>query len=116
MRHASKSPPLDPPPVTASRYRPRHRMKRSLAIGAAVAAALCLPMLFPMTLLQDRLLYLPSHAPNETTPASGLAPWPSSQDFRGLVAEPLGRARATAIVFHGNKGHAGDRGYYAQIL
>ena len=32
------------------------------------------------------------------------------------MAQPQGAARATAIVFHGNAGHAGDRAYYAAAL
>jgi fermentation-respiration switch protein FrsA (DUF1100 family) len=47
---------------------------------------------------------------------SGLRAWPSAQDFRGLVAEPAGGARATAIVFHGNAGHVGHRTFYARAL
>jgi pimeloyl-ACP methyl ester carboxylesterase len=46
----------------------------------------------------------------------GLRAWPSAQDFRGLIAEPSLPARATAIVFHGNAGHAGHRGFYAAAL
>jgi pimeloyl-ACP methyl ester carboxylesterase len=33
-----------------------------------------------------------------------------------LIAEPNGAPRGTAIVFHGNAGHAGDRAFYAQAL
>jgi pimeloyl-ACP methyl ester carboxylesterase len=33
-----------------------------------------------------------------------------------LVADPPGAVRATAIVFHGNAGHAGHRVYYAAAL
>jgi pimeloyl-ACP methyl ester carboxylesterase len=47
---------------------------------------------------------------------AGLRPWPSAKDFRGLVAEPAGAVRGTAIVFHGNAGHAGHRAFYAQAL
>lgn len=36
--------------------------------------------------------------------------------FRGLVAEPVGAVRATAVVFHGNAGHAGHRVHYAAAL
>jgi pimeloyl-ACP methyl ester carboxylesterase len=46
----------------------------------------------------------------------GLQAWPSPQDFRGLIAEPAGAVRGTAIVFHGNAGHAGDRAFYAHAL
>src|SRR5262249_37176034 len=43
-------------------------------------------------------------------------PWPSAQEFRGLVAEPAAPARGTAIVFHGNAGHVGHRAFYANAL
>lgn len=36
--------------------------------------------------------------------------------FRGLVGEPPGTVRGTAIVFHGNAGHAGHRSFYAAAL
>ena len=66
---------------------------------------------------QDRLLYFPQQASVEQVVAdSGLRAWPSAQDFRGLVAEPAGGARATAIVFHGNAGHVGHRNFYARAL
>lgn len=65
---------------------------------------------------QDRLLYFPERATLAQLAADGLQPWPSAQDFRGLVAEPAGAVRGTAIVFHGNAGHAGHRGFYAQAL
>jgi pimeloyl-ACP methyl ester carboxylesterase len=66
--------------------------------------------------LQNWLLYFPSRAPVVQMERGGLRAWPSAQDFRGLIAEPEGAARATAIVWHGNAGHAGHRGFYAQAL
>jgi pimeloyl-ACP methyl ester carboxylesterase len=48
--------------------------------------------------------------------SGGLVAWPAEGDFRGLVAEPSGPARGTALVFHGNAGHAGHRDYYAEAL
>jgi len=65
---------------------------------------------------QDRLLYFPARATVERMATGGLRAWPSAQDFRGLVAEPAGAARGTAIVFHGNAGHAGHRAFYAHAL
>jgi pimeloyl-ACP methyl ester carboxylesterase len=65
---------------------------------------------------QDHLLYFPSRASVEQMESGPLRAWPSAADFRGLVAEPPAEARATAIVFHGNAGHAGHRGYYAAAL
>lgn len=67
-------------------------------------------------MFQDRLLYFPAKARFAEMAVSGLRPWPSEQDFRGLVAEPVGAARATVVLFHGNAGHAGDRQFYATEL
>jgi hypothetical protein len=69
-----------------------------------------------MALFQDRLLYYPEKASVADMLSPGLRAWPSPEDFRGLVAEPPGAVRATAIVFHGNAGHAGHRVYYAAAL
>lgn len=65
---------------------------------------------------QDRLLYFPQRVPVEQLTSNGLQPWPSAQDFRGLLAQPAGAARGTVVVFHGNAGHAGHRAFYAHAL
>src|SRR5262245_43761964 len=67
-------------------------------------------------MLQNHLLYFPERAAVEDMVSEGLRAWPTSQEFRGLVAEPSGPVRGTAIVFHGNAGHAGHRAYYATAL
>lgn len=85
-------------------------------ITALWIAATCLGFLALLFVFQDRLLYFPHRAAVEQMASTGLRPWPSAQDFRGLVAEPAGPARGTAIVFHGNAGHAGHRAFYAQAL
>jgi len=86
-------------------------------MGTALWLAIaCLIFLAAIYLLQDRLLYRPDKAGVERMAVGALRAWPSSQDFRGLVAEPTGAARGTAIVFHGNAGHAGHRSYYANAL
>jgi hypothetical protein len=82
-------------------------------IIVAVAALLGLGAIF---LHQDRLLYFPARAPVEALARGPLRAWPSADDFRGLVAEPPGPPRGTAIVFHGNAGHAGHRDHYADAL
>jgi fermentation-respiration switch protein FrsA (DUF1100 family) len=69
-----------------------------------------------MAMLQDHLLYFPARARVAEMLSAGLQAWPSAQAMRGLVSEPAGPARATAIVFHGNAGHAGDRAFYAHAL
>jgi pimeloyl-ACP methyl ester carboxylesterase len=89
--------------------------RRSVEIVGWIAAA-CLLGLAAIFAWQDRLLYFPAAAPIERLVGGELQAWPSAQDFRGLVAAPPGPARGTAIVFHGNAGHAGHRAYYAQLL
>ena len=39
----------------------------------------------------------------------GLLPWPDAAGFRGLLLPEPDAPRGTAIVFHGNAGHAGQR-------
>jgi hypothetical protein len=65
---------------------------------------------------QNWLLYFPSRTTVERVTSDDMRPWPSPQDFRGLVAEPRGAVRGTAIVFHGNAGHVGHRARYAHEL
>lgn len=67
-------------------------------------------------MLQNKLLYYPDKASVEALLAPGLQAWPDRGAFRGLLAEPAGAARGTIIVFHGNAGHAGHRGYYPAAL
>lgn len=70
-------------------------------------------------MLQNQLLYFPQKATVEEMTAGGMRAWPTAQEFRGLVAdaaEAAGAARGTAIVFHGNAGHAAHREFYAAIL
>ena len=82
-----------------------------LACGAVLAA---------VALFQDRLLYFPMRATVAQMSNGRLAPWPpaatTAQEVRGLVAEPAGQVRGTAVVFHGNAGHAGHRAFYADAL
>jgi uncharacterized protein len=81
-----------------------------------LSAAAVLVLLAGVSVFQDRLLYFPGRASQAAMVSPGLAAWPSAQDFRGLVAEPAGTVRGTAIVFHGNAGHAGHRAFYADAL
>lgn len=73
-------------------------------------------LLAGLAMFQNRLLYFPDKAALEDMASEGLRAWPTPQDFRGLVAEPAGPVRGTAIVFHGNAGHAGHRAFYATAL
>ena len=79
-----------------------------LVVGLMVLAAIYLR--------QDRMLYFPAPATVASVATAELRTWPSAQDFRGLAAEPVGTVRGTAIVFHGNAGHVGDRAFYARAL
>jgi len=89
-----------------------------MAAGAVLLRLAAGGLIFVAALawLQNHLLYFPSRAQVAQMEGGGLRAWPSAQDFRGLVAEPAGPVRATAIVFHGNAGHAGHRGFYAAAL
>lgn len=93
-----------PAPPGNARARVRGWLAAALAGLAAIA------------MLQDHFLYFPERAPLDDMVSSGLSAWPGPDDFRGLVAEPTGPVRATAMVFHGNAGHAGHRDYYARAL
>ncbi|MEP6739010.1 MAG: alpha/beta fold hydrolase [Caldimonas sp.] len=86
-------------------------VRSALWLGLAL-----LVVLAAIALLQNRLIYFPARATLGEVTSGNLRAWPSAQEFRGLLAEPSGPARATAIVFHGNAGHAGDRAYYASAL
>ena len=73
-----------------------------------------------LTMFQDSLLYFPERVALSTVvdeaSHEGLAPWPDAGDYRGLLAEPKGSARGTLLLFHGNAGHAGHRGWYVDRL
>ena len=86
---------------------------------AAAATALLLAGLLLLggpALMQDRLLYYPTRVTVAEAAAGGLQPWPDAADFRGLLAPASARVRGTALVFHGNAGHAGQRAYLAAAL
>lgn len=73
-----------------------------------------------IALFQDRLLYFPEPVALPTLLAEakqdGLRGWPAKGEFRGLLREPEGPARATLVLFHGNAGHAGHRAYYTVLV
>lgn len=89
----------------------------TVVLGAALALAL---VIVGIALFQHRLLYFPGHASLADIARGGLSAWPDANDFRGLAAQPRTEEphglRGTAIVFHGNAGHAGHRSFYAQAL
>jgi len=67
-------------------------------------------------MVQNHFLYFPDRAPVAALVSPELRAWPTEESFRGLIATPDGSVRGTAIVFHGNAGHAGHRAYYARAL
>ena len=67
-------------------------------------------------MLQERFIYFPEKAAIEDVVSDRLVAWPTMEAFRGLIAEPHATVRGTAIVFHGNAGHAGHRSFYAAAL
>ena len=73
-----------------------------------------------IAMFQDRLLYFPEllalPALLAEAQRDGLRRWPAEGEFRGLVREPEGPARATLVLFHGNAGHAGHRANYADLV
>lgn len=81
-----------------------------------IVAPILLVFVLGAAMLQDRLLYYPDRASVAEMSRGGLAAWPAPDDFRGLLAEPAGAVRATAVIFHGNAGHAGHRRFYAEAL
>lgn len=87
--------------------------RRAIVLGLALATSIALG---GPALMQDRLLYFPARATVAELSVGGLQPWPAEAEFRGLLAMPPGAVRGTAIVFHGNAGHAGHRGFYAAAL
>lgn len=90
-------------------------MKQILSMLAAFVTVAVL-FVAALYLLQERLIYLPARSPLASMVSGGLRAWPSASEFRGLLAEPAGAPRGTVVVFHGNAGHAGHRGFYAQAL
>jgi uncharacterized protein len=86
--------------------------------GIRVLALSAFVLLAGVVMLQDHLLYFPQKASQAEMIEPGLAAWPSTSDFRGVMAVPPTSAlvRGTAIVFHGNAGHASHRRHYADVL
>jgi pimeloyl-ACP methyl ester carboxylesterase len=83
---------------------------------AALSALIILLAGIGVAMFQNHLLYFPQRASVTEMTSAGLSPWPTAPEFRGLLAEPAVPARATAIIFHGNAGHAGHRQFYADVL
>lgn len=71
-------------------------------------------------MLQDHLLYFPAKLTHDAMLADahqrGLAPWPTAEDYRGLLYQPQTHARGTVVLFHGNAGHAAQRDAYVALF
>ncbi len=52
-----------------------------------------------IAMFQDRLLYFPAKATQADMVSEGLRAWPTPQDFRGLVAEPVAPCAAPPSSF-----------------
>ncbi len=89
---------------------------KAVAAGALLLAVAALAIVGPMVAWQERMIYFPQQTSRAAWTPGGLAAWPSADDPRGLVASPDGPVHATAVVFHGNAGHAGQRAMYAERL
>lgn len=125
MNTAPMNGPMNEPmnePVGATMKKPRASSgSANRLLAAALATASGLLSAPAVGALQDHFLYFPA---SESVPAMlspGFHAWPSQDrgEFRGLLAEPGVPARdvrATAIVFHGNAGHAGHRKPYGAAL
>lgn len=87
-----------------------------LLLRLTAACLIVLAVIAGVAIFQDRFIYFPEKAATEGLASGALRAWPTTEAFRGLVAEPAGRARGTVIVFHGNAGHAGHRSFYAAEL
>lgn len=92
-----------------------------MMIGRIVLQILIIGLLLTggIAMFQDRLLYLPEQLAMPALLAEArhdeLRGWPAEGEFRGLLREPEGPARATLVLFHGNAGHAGHRVVYASL-
>ena len=95
----------------------------SLAVVLRIAALLLLGFAGFCLLLywrQEGMLFLPEQAPLETVErealAAGFRLWPQTDGYRALLAEPVGEAQGTCVIWHGNAGSARQRGYLAAPL
>lgn len=90
----------------------------SLCRRALAWLALFLTIIAAGCVLQDHLLYFPERvSPAEVAKQfPHLRPWPAAEDLRAYFAAPPAAARGTALVFHGNAGHAAQREWYAEEL
>lgn len=72
-------------------------------------------------LLQRKLIYLPETYPeqqlSEITKGLDLLPWPSREEYRGLISQnTIIESKGTVLIFHGNAGSAPGRSFYIEAL
>ena len=90
---------------------------RCALLRLAGYAAICLYLYWR----QEGLLFLPEQASLDTVrreaQAAGFRLWPSDDGgYRALLAEPIGPAVGTCLLWHGNAGSARQRGYLTAPL
>lgn len=92
---------------------------RVLGILARVPLYVAVLLLLVYT-FQDHLLHHPvaqtAAEVEQSCRQHSLQAWPSLPEFRGYLREPPGPPQATAVVFHGNGGHAAGYLVVAQAL
>lgn len=73
-----------------------------------------------LALFQERLLHHPEKielaVALRTAGELGLKPWPNADQPRGWQLDPVGKARGSLVLFHGNAGHALQRHWLAKQL
>ncbi len=78
-------------------------------------------LLLVVFLFQRKIIYFPNtysiEEQQQLAAQANLELWPSTNDYRGLVAKTANTTnKGTIIVFHGNAGTATDRTYYLSAL
>jgi uncharacterized protein len=95
-------------------------LRRAVLSVLRIALLVWLLVLAGVYVFQSRLLYVTEPASVAGTIAATSLPsamaWPGKADFRGVRVDPSGATVGTLLLFHGNAGHAGHRGDYAERL
>ena len=95
-------------------------MRSSIGRLILLLVFLILLLLGSIAMFQNSLIYFPENPPLASVLSAAsrhdLKAWPGEGDYRGLLREPVGPARGTVVLFHGNAGHAGHRDWYADEL
>jgi len=99
---------------------------KSMMTTTAFIIVIVAAALLSLFVFQNKLLYYPTKANIDNYAPGGMSLWPidesaaqyDTENLLGLYAPAAADSQSigTAIVFHGNAGHAGHRSYYAQQL